>query len=143
MSADKFDDLAAGDPRRSRDFDRRNFVNFGVSGPATAWLRQNRHRAQRPLLVSCVTAAEFLTGCDDFPSGLDFLNRYIPQDIGYQQAKQCAELQRRARKAGKRFGENDAWQIAFAECAGASIVGRDRKSFPHLGGRYERLPDPA
>ena len=29
--------------------------------------------------------------------------------------------------------------IAFAECAGATIVARDRKAFAHLGNRYERF----
>ena len=32
-----------------------------------------------------------------------------------------------------------AWQLAFAECAGATIVARDRKAFAHLGNRYERF----
>lgn len=118
-------------------------VASGRAGPATAWLRKNRNRAQRALLLSCVSVAEFLEGCDDPDVGMEFLNRYIPQNIGFQHARKCAELQRRARRAGRRFGENDAWQIAFADCAGAAIVGRDRKAFTHLGRRYERLPDSA
>ena len=35
--------------------------------------------------------------------------------------------------------ENDAWQLAVAECAGATIVARDRNAFFHLGHRYERF----
>ena len=53
----------------------------------------------------------------------------------------AAELKQLDRKAGKRFGENDAWQLAFAECSHASIVGRDRKAFSHLGSRYERFAE--
>jgi predicted nucleic acid-binding protein len=70
---------------------------------------------------------------------MDFVCPYIPQGFGFQHAPKYAEIQRRARGKGRRLGENDAWQIAFAERAGASIVGRDRKAFPHLRGRYEQL----
>lgn len=70
---------------------------------------------------------------------MEFICRYIPQSIGFQHATRCAELQRRARSQGQRFSENDAWQLAFAERASASIVGRDRKAFFHLGRRYERI----
>lgn len=111
----------------------------GVAGPAMAWLRRNRKLPQRPIFVSCVSAAEFLEGCRDAHQGLQFICRYILQNIGFQHAAKCAELQRRARKTGSRFGENDAWQIAFAERARASVVGRDRKAFLHLGARYEQF----
>jgi predicted nucleic acid-binding protein len=73
---------------------------------------------------------------------MEFISRYVPQTIGFKHAKKCAELQRRARKAGKRFGENDAWQLAFAECSGATIVARDRKAFGHLGRRYDQFDSP-
>lgn len=114
-------------------------VESGVAGPAMAWLRKNRVIGQRPLLVSCISAAEFLEGCDDPQTGMEFICRYIPQSIGFQHASKCAELQRRARRKGHRFGENDAWQLAFAERANASIVGRDRKAFLHLRHRYEQI----
>lgn len=114
-------------------------IEAGVAGPAMAWLRQNRRREPRPLLVSCVSVAEFLEGCDDPSVGMTFMGRFIPQNIGFQHATKCAELQRRARKNGRRFGENDAWQLAFAERANASIVGRDRKAFAHLRHRYEQI----
>ncbi|MBA4138348.1 MAG: hypothetical protein C0518_13640 [Opitutus sp.] len=117
-------------------------VEAGVAGPAMSWLRKNRAGPQRPLLVSCVSAAEFLEGCDDPQKGMEFVCRYIPQSIGFQHASKCAELQRRARRSGKRFGENDAWQLAFAERAGASIVGRDRKAFRQLRHRYEEIAAP-
>ena len=114
-------------------------VNSGVSGPAMAWLRKNRGMHQRALIVSCISAAEFLEGCPDANKGMPFLCRYIPQNIGFQHAVKCAETQRRAGKKGKRFGENDAWQIAFAERDKASIVARDRNAFTHLGARYEQF----
>ena len=117
-------------------------IESGVAGPALAWLRKNRTRVQRPLMVSCISAAEFLEGCGDPNEGMKFIGRFIPQSIGFHHATKCAELQRRARKAGKRFGENDAWQMAFADRAHASVVGRDRKAFLHLGSRYEQFDLP-
>lgn len=114
-------------------------IEAGAAGPAIAWLRKNRNGAQRALIVSCVSVAEFLEGCTDPQKGVHFICRYIPQGIGFQHATKCAELQRRAANKGSRFGENDAWQIAFAERAQASIVGRDRKAFLHLGNRYEQI----
>jgi predicted nucleic acid-binding protein len=114
-------------------------IAAGVAGPAMAWLRRNRGLAQRPLLVSSVSVAEFLEGCRDAHEGLQFISRYIPQNIGFHHATKYAELQRRARKNGARFGENDAWQLAFAERARAAVVGRDRKAFRHLGTRYEEF----
>jgi predicted nucleic acid-binding protein len=114
-------------------------VESGQAGPAIKWLRKNRAFPDRAILVSCVTVAEFLEGFEDAERGLTFITRYVPQTIGFKHAKECAELQRRAGKVGKRYGENDAWQLAFAECAGATIVARDRKAFAHRGNRYERF----
>jgi len=114
-------------------------IDSGEPGPAIEWLRKCRGHPDRPLLVSCVSVAEFLEGYEDPKRGLDFISRYVPQNIGFKHAKKCAELQRRARKAGRRFGENDAWQLAFAECSGARIVARDRKAFSHLGARYDQF----
>ena len=111
----------------------------GIAGPAVAWLRRNRGLPQRPLLVSCISVAEFLEGCRDAQEGMAFILHYIPQSIGFQHATKCAELQRRARRSGTRYGENDAWQLAFVERAQASVVGRDRRAFQHLGGRYEQF----
>jgi predicted nucleic acid-binding protein len=111
----------------------------GIAGPAMEWLRQNRHWGQRALIVSCVSAAEFLEGCTDATEGMKFICSYLPQNIGFQHATKCAELQRNAKRKGSRFGENDAWQLAFAERARATIVGRDRKAFLHLGNRYEQI----
>lgn len=103
------------------------------------WLRRHRSLPDRPLLVSSITVAEFLEGFDDEAVGMGFITRYVPQTVGFKHAKKCAELQRRARHAGRRFAENDAWQLAVAECAGAVIVARDRNAFSHLGKRYERF----
>jgi predicted nucleic acid-binding protein len=114
-------------------------IEAGVAGPAMAWLRGNRHGGQRPLVVSCISVAEFLEGCGNAQEGMKFVCRYIPQSIGFHHATKYAELQRRAARNGSRFGENDAWQLAFAERAHASIVGRDRKAFHNLGARYEQL----
>jgi predicted nucleic acid-binding protein len=111
----------------------------GVPGAAVAWLRKNRGLAQRALLVSCVSVAEFLEGCRDSDQGMTFICRFIPQNIGFQHATKCAELQRRARQFGTRLGENDAWQIAFAERAHATGIGRDRSAFSRLGARYEQF----
>lgn len=113
-------------------------IESGVTGPAFAWLRKQRSSRQRALLVSCVTVAEFLEGCDDTDAGLRFVSNYVPQGLGFQHATRCAEVQRRAARKGKRLGENDAWQIAFADRASAAIVGRDRRAFESLGDRYER-----
>jgi predicted nucleic acid-binding protein len=114
-------------------------IESGQAGPAISWLRRNRAYRDRALLVPCVTVAEFLEGFEDIERGLKFITCYVPQSIGFKQARKCAELQRRANRAGRRYGENDAWQLAFAECAGAAIVARDRKAFAHLGNRYERF----
>ncbi len=113
-------------------------IEGGQPGPAMAWLRANRTLPDRPLIVSCVSVAEFLEGFDDERRGMSFILRFIPQLLGFKQAKRCAEVQRRARRQGRRFGENDAWQIAFADCTGAAIVARDRRAFVHLGRRYEQ-----
>ena len=114
-------------------------IEAGLAGPAMAWLRHEKGRRERALLVTPVSIGEFLEGFDDKGPGLEFIARFRSQTIGYQHATKCAEVQRAAAKRGARFGENDAWQIASAELAKASIVGRDSKAFTHLGKRYEEL----
>ncbi len=113
-------------------------LDAGTPGRAIEWLRSERGRKQRALLVSCVSVAEVLEGTRHEERAREFLANFIPQNIGYQHAWKCADLQRKASKKGKRFGENDAWQLSFAECAKASIVGRDTNAFTHLGDRYEQ-----
>jgi predicted nucleic acid-binding protein len=114
-------------------------IGAGRVGPAMAWLRRNRSLPDRPLLVSSVTIAEFLEGFENERRGLTFVTHFVPQTLGFKHARKCAQLQRRGRSAGRRFGENDAWQLAVAECAGATMVARDRKAFSHLGKRYEQF----
>lgn len=113
-------------------------IDSGTAGPALAWLRKQRDSKHRALLISCVSAAEFLEGCDDAARGLGFIIRFIPHNLGFQHATRCAEIQRRAGAKGRRYGENDAWQMAVADRAGSSVVSRDRRAFENLGGRYER-----
>ena len=67
-------------------------IDSGAAGPAAAWLRKNRTLAQRPLTVSCISAAEFLEGCRDANEGMKFICRFIPQNLGFQHATKCAEL---------------------------------------------------
>ena len=81
--------------------------------------------------------AEFLEGSDHTQQGLAFISLFVPQNLGFQHATRCADIQRRAESRGRRFGENDAWQIAFADRAGASIIGRDRRAFDSMAERYE------
>ena len=116
-------------------------IASGSAGPAMAWLRRNRGSAKRALLVSCVSVAEFMEGfrtAGEIKDGLAFLDRYVPQNIGFKTATKCAEIQRRALQKGHKYGENDAWQLAIAERSEASIVGRDRNAFLRLGKRYEQ-----
>jgi len=114
-------------------------LEAGVAGVAMAWLRKKRGSANAGFFISSVSVAEFLEGRAEMASGIDFIGHYRHQPVGFQHATRCAEIQRRARRAGTRFGENDAWQLAVADRAQATIVGRDRKAFTHLGARYEQL----
>jgi len=102
-----------------------------VEGPAIAWLRANP-RAR--LWISPVTYAEVMEGAV-VPAVLRArLLRYRWQGIGHAQAERVAARQRRAAHP---MGENDAWQVAVAECMDASIVGHDPRAFARLGARYD------
>ncbi|MBI4624872.1 MAG: hypothetical protein HY736_16855 [Verrucomicrobia bacterium] len=50
--------------------------------------------------------------------------------------KRCLLDSLRQSRAGQRLGENDAWQVAVAECMDADLVGHDR-AFAALGARYD------
>ena len=100
-------------------------------GPATAWLRKN---PRTQLWISPVTYAEVMEGAVTPEAVRERLVRFRWQGIGYAQAEKAAARQSRA---GHRMGENDAWQVAVAECMGAVIVGSDRKAFGRLGKAYE------
>lgn len=56
------------------------------------------------------------------------------QTIGHQHAERAALRQSRA---AHRIGENDAWQVAVAECMDAVIVGHDSRAFSRLSDGYE------
>lgn len=114
-------------------------IESGRVGPAITWLRKERTRGQRALIVSVVSISEFLEGADDEESAHDLVDRFVAQPIGHGHAIKCADIQGKASKRGTRFGENDAWQLAVAERAGASIVGRDTNAFRALGERYEEI----
>lgn len=102
----------------------------GRAGPATGWLRRN---SAAQVWISPVTWAEVLEGASDPAAVLARLIRYRWQVIGHAQAERAALRQGRA---GRRLGENDAWQVAVAECMDADLVGHDR-AFVVLGARYD------
>ena len=114
-------------------------IEAGIPGGAFAWLRRRTALAggKASLFLSGVSVAEFLEGRADQSSGIEFVARFRHQPLGFQHAVRCAAVQRRAAKSGFRFGENDAWQIAVADLAEATIVGRDAKAFARLGNRYD------
>ena len=103
----------------------------GIAGPAVGWLRRNP-RAE--LWISPVTYAEVMEGADVPARVRARLLRYRWQPIGHAHAERAALRQRRARQ---RVGENDAWQIAVADCMNAIIVGHDPKAFGRLGAAYQ------
>jgi len=88
-------------------------------------------RAQ--LWISPVTYAEVMEGASTPAAVRERLLRFCWQGIGYAQAEKAAARQSRARR---RMGENDAWQVAVAECMDALLVGHDRKAFDRLGKSY-------
>lgn len=54
--------------------------------------------------------------------------------IGRQHAERVALDQRRA---GRRLGENDAWQVAIAQAMHAIIIGHDPAAFGRPGIQYD------
>jgi predicted nucleic acid-binding protein len=100
------------------------------SGPATRWLQRN---PTAQVWISPVTWAEVLEGAIDKEAVRARLVRIRWQIIGHAQADRVALSQSRATR---RLGENDAWQVAIAECMGASLVGHD-SAFAVLGSNYE------
>ncbi len=101
------------------------------AGPALAWFRRNRGAE---LWISPVTSAEVMEGASDAEAVREALRAFRWQTIGRQQAERVAMRQRRA---AQRMGENDAWQVAVAECMDAVIVGHDPNAFERLGNGYE------
>jgi predicted nucleic acid-binding protein len=103
----------------------------GRVGPAVTW-RQKNPRAE--LWISPVTYAEVMEGAAVPALVRERLYRYRWQSIGHAQAERAATRQRRAQR---RMGENDAWQVAIADCMSAVVVGHDEKAFARLGTGYE------
>lgn len=101
------------------------------AGPAHAWFRRNRGAE---LWISPVTSAEVLEGALDAAAVREAFRAFRWQTIGRQHAEHVALRQSRA---AHRMGENDAWQVAVAECMDAVIVGHDPGAFERLGEGYE------
>lgn len=108
-----------------------NEIAANQRGPARAWAARN---PGAELWISPVTSAEVLEGASDAAAVREVLRAFRWQTIGHQQAERAALRQSRA---AQRLGENDAWQVAVAECMDAVIVGHDPRAFDRLGGRYE------
>lgn len=105
-----------------------NEVAVGTTGPA------RRFRACLPggakLCVSIVSLAELIEGADDarlVERELLSLARVV--GLHHQHGTRAGLLQRRARSAGKRLGENDAWIAATAALARLTIIGDDDRAF--------------
>ena len=98
--------------------------------PAFKWLKRNR-RAR--LWISPVTLAEVLERAEEPEAVKTYLGRYGWQGIHRIQAERVAARQKRT---VKRLGENDAWQVAVAECMKAAVLGHDA-AFARVGGAYE------
>ena len=108
-----------------------NELADGHRGPAIAWLRRNP-RAR--LWVSAVSVAEVLEGAEDVDQVRQFLSRFRWQGLHHAHAARAALLQRRA---SRRMGENDAWQVAVVMEMRGRIVGHDSRAFSRLGQSYE------
>jgi predicted nucleic acid-binding protein len=100
-------------------------------GPAFSWLRRNE---KARLWISPVTMAEVLEGAEDPRAVRGYLARYSWQGIHRVHAEKVALRQRRL---SNRMGENDAWQVAIADCMDADIVGHDPNAFQRLGAGYD------
>lgn len=107
-----------------------NEVAERKTGPAHAWLQSNR-RAR--LWVSPVTYAEVLERAKDTEVVREAFRAFRWQVIGRRHAERVALRQARA---PQRMGENDAWQVAVADCMDGVLVGHDPRAFRRLGERY-------
>ena len=113
-----------------------NEVAANQHGPARAWAERNRGAE---LWISPVTSAEVLEGASDASAVREAFRAFRWQTIGRQHAERAALRQSRA---AQRMGENDAWQVAVAECMDAVIVGHDPRAFDRLGEGYENHRKP-
>lgn len=106
--------------------DRRN-------GPARQYLASLPGLGR--LYVSTVTLAEVLEGAVDTRIAEQELRRLAGfVSLGAETARRCALNQRRAKAAGRRMGENDAWIAATAELSNLNLIGHDEafKERPRL-----------
>jgi predicted nucleic acid-binding protein len=105
-------------------------------GPALRWLKKN---SRARLWIGPVTLAEVLEGAEEPGAVKAYLSRYLWQGIHRIHAERVASRQKRA---PQHLGENDAWQVAIAECMKGIVLGHDR-AFESLGAGYEnhRLTD--
>ena len=93
-----------------------------------------RFRATMPgqarLFVSIVSLAELIEGADDARTVERELLR-LARLIGlhHQHAIRAGLMQQRAREAGRRIGENDAWIAATAALANLTVIGDDDRAF--------------
>jgi predicted nucleic acid-binding protein len=108
-----------------------NEIAANQRGPARAWAARN---PGAELWISPVTSAEVLEGESDPAAVREVFRAFRWQTIGHQHAERAALRQSRA---AQRLGENDAWQVAVAECMDAVIVGHDPRAFDRLGDGYE------
>ena len=108
-----------------------NEIAANQRGPARAWAARN---PGAELWISPVTSAEVLEGASDPAAVREVFRAFRWQTIGHQQAERAVLRQSRA---AQRLGENDAWQVAVAECMDAVIVGHDPRAFDRLGDGYE------
>lgn len=108
-----------------------NEVAENRRGPARLWAERN---PDAELWISPITFAEVLEGAADPTAVREAFRAFRWQTIGRQHAERVALRQSRS---AKRLGENDAWQVAVAECMEAVIVGHDLKAFSRLGDGYE------
>lgn len=108
-----------------------NEIAANQRGPARAWAARN---PGAELWISPVTSAEVLEGALDAAAVREIFRAFRWQTIGHQHSERAALRQSRS---AQRMGENDAWQVAVAECMNAVIVGHDSKAFGRLGAGYE------
>ena len=108
-----------------------NEIAAGTAGPGMSWLKRN---AASHLWITPVTMAEVLEGADEPEVVREYLARFSWQGIHRVHADKVALRQRRA---ARRLGENDAWQVAIAEQMGAILVGHDAAAFERLGSGYD------
>jgi predicted nucleic acid-binding protein len=108
-----------------------NEIAANQRGPARAWATRN---PGAELWISPVTSAEVLEGASNAAAVREVFRAFRWQTIGHQHAERAALRQSRS---AQRLGENDAWQVAVAECMDAVIVGHDPRAFDRLGDGYE------